>query len=109
MRERSRMKVKKVEMKIWNKVVGKKGKEVWKSSLTRTNAPWFPPFDNKGSVSWQMQEDTRTFVNESFSRPQDKMMKPKAIDRARRMREGWRLSTYRLMVSSTGTAAGAEA
>ena len=40
---------------------------IWKLSSTRTNAPWFPPFDNKGSVSWQVQEDTRTFVNESFS------------------------------------------
>ena len=44
-----------------------KGDGVWKFRLTRTNAPWFPPFDNKGSVSWQVQEDTRTFVNESFS------------------------------------------
>ena len=49
-----------------------------------------------------MQKDkTRTFVNESLKPPQDKMMKPKAIDRAGRMRRMF--STYRLMVSSTGT------
>ena len=75
---------------------------IWKLSSTRTNAPWFPPFDNKGCVSCRVQKDkTRTFVNESLKRPQDKMMKPKAIDRAGRMRRMF--STYRLMVSSTGT------